>query len=66
MPGFPLIDEATAQGDVARIFAEFRRTKGTAFVPNFFKTLAGAPAAMEGTWNVYRDVGQSGPAADGA
>jgi uncharacterized peroxidase-related enzyme len=60
MPAFPLIDEATAQGDVARIFADFRRTKGTAFVPNFFKTLANAPAAMEGTWNVYRDVGNRG------
>ena len=31
MPVFPLIDEVTAQGDVARVFAEFRRTKGTAF-----------------------------------
>jgi uncharacterized peroxidase-related enzyme len=60
MSVFPLIDEVTAQGDVARVFAEFRRTKGTAFVPNFFKTLAHAPAAMEGTWNVYRDVGNRG------
>jgi uncharacterized peroxidase-related enzyme len=56
MSVFPLIDEGTAHGDVARVFAEFRRTKATAFVPNFFKTLAHAPAAMEGTWNVYRDV----------
>ena len=60
MPIFPPIDEGTAQGDVARVFAEFRRTKGTPFVPNFFKTLAHAPAAMEGTWNVYRDVGNQG------
>ncbi len=45
MPAFPLIDEATAQGDVARVYADFRRTKGTAFVPNFFKTLATAPTA---------------------
>jgi uncharacterized peroxidase-related enzyme len=60
MPAFPIIDEVTAQGDVARVFADFRRTKGTAFVPNFFKTLANAPAAMEGTWNVYRDVGNRG------
>lgn len=60
MPAFPLIDEATAQGDVARIFADFRRTKGTAFVPNFFKTLANAPAAMEGTWHVYRAVSNRG------
>ena len=43
MPAFPLIDEATAQGDVARVFADFRRTKGTAFVPN----LLAAPAAVE-------------------
>jgi uncharacterized peroxidase-related enzyme len=60
MPDFPLIDEATALGDVARVFADFRRTKGTSFVPNFFKTLANAPAAMEGTWNVYRNVGNRG------
>jgi uncharacterized peroxidase-related enzyme len=60
MSVFPLIDEVTAQGDVARVFAEFRRTKGTAFVPNFFKTLAHAPAALEGTWNVNRDVGNRG------
>ena len=49
MPIFPLIDEATAQGDVARVFAEFRRTKGTPFVPHFFKTFAHAGAGMEGT-----------------
>ena len=60
MPAFPIIDEVMAQGDVARVFADFRRTKGTAFVPNFFKTLANAPAAMEGTWNVYRDVSNRG------
>jgi uncharacterized peroxidase-related enzyme len=60
MSVFPLIDEVTAQGDVARVFAEFLRTKGTAFVPNFFKTLAHAPAALEGTWNVNRDVGNRG------
>lgn len=60
MPTFPLIDEATAQGDVARLYADVRRTKGTAFVPNFFKTLATAPTALEGTWNVYRDVGNRG------
>ena len=30
MPAFPIIDEVTAQGDVARVFADFRRTKGTA------------------------------------
>ena len=57
---FPLIDDGTAEGDVARVFAEFRRTKATAFVPNCFQTLAHAPAAMEGTWNVYRDVGNRG------
>jgi hypothetical protein len=60
IPAFPLIDEVTAQGDMVRVFADFRRTKGTAFVPNFFKTLANAPTAMEGTWNVYRDVGNRG------
>jgi hypothetical protein len=35
MPAFPLIDEATAQGDVARIFADFRRTKAPPSCPTF-------------------------------
>ena len=36
----PLVEEAAATGKVAEIFADIRQTKGIAFVPNFWRTLA--------------------------
>lgn len=36
------------------MFEEIRREKRLPFVPNFFKTLAHAPQALEATWMAYR------------
>lgn len=55
-----VIEESAASGVNAEVFSAFRKTKGTPFVPNFFKTLANAPIVAQGTWSVYRDVGHYG------
>ena len=60
MAFLPMTEESAAQGVVAEVFSAFRTTKGTPFVPNFFKTLANSPTVAQGTWNVYRDVGHYG------
>ncbi|HEX7899944.1 MAG TPA: peroxidase-related enzyme [Planctomycetota bacterium] len=60
MAFLPIVEESAAKGVAAEVFTAFRRTKGTPFVPNFFKTLASAPTVAQGTWNVYRDVGHYG------
>src|SRR5204863_8157987 len=60
MAFLPMIEESAAQGVNAEVFSAFRQTKGTPFVPNFFKILANAPTVALGTWNVYRDVGHYG------
>ena len=60
MPFIPTLEESSAQGTVAGVFSAFKETKGTPFVPNFFKTLAHSPTVAQGTWSVYRDVGHFG------
>ena len=60
MAFLPMIEESSAQGIAADVFSAFKQTKGTPFVPNFFKTLANSPTVAQGTWNVYRDVGHHG------
>ena len=37
MAFLPMIEESAAQGVNAEVFSAFRQTKGTPFVPNFFK-----------------------------
>jgi uncharacterized peroxidase-related enzyme len=60
MAVFPIIAEPQATREVQAVFSEFRRTLGTGFVPNFFKTLANAPSIMEGTWKAYANIGHKG------
>jgi len=60
MAFLPRVEESAAKGVVGEVFTAFRTTKGTPFVPNFFKTLASAPTVVQGTWEVYRDVGHYG------
>jgi uncharacterized peroxidase-related enzyme len=60
MAFLPKVEESSATGVVGEVFAAFRETKGTPFVPNFFKILASAPTVLQGTWQVYRDVGHFG------
>ncbi len=56
MSHLPVIPETKADRDVKRIFEEIRREKRLPFVPNFFKTLAHAPQALEATWMAYRGI----------
>jgi uncharacterized peroxidase-related enzyme len=60
MPHFPAVDESNCQPEVARVFADIRRSTGLHFVPNFFRTLAICPDALTGTWTAYRDIGRGG------
>src|SRR5690348_1982154 len=60
MPLIAVVPDREIDGDAARISEEFRQTLGTAFLPNFFKTLAHAPAVMEGTWHAYRGICRTG------
>lgn len=59
----PLIAEVSKEktsADAARISDDFKQTLRTSFLPNFFKTLAHAPAVMEGTWHAYRGTCRTG------
>ena len=60
MAYFEVIPENEASGDIRRVFDEVRREKRLPFVPNFFKTLAHAPQALEATWMVYRGLSTRG------
>ncbi|MEO8498199.1 MAG: carboxymuconolactone decarboxylase family protein [Planctomycetota bacterium] len=46
----PLIDEASATGKVAEIFADIKQTKDIDFVPHFWRVLATNPAQLETVW----------------
>lgn len=56
MSYLPVVSEGSANGDVKRVYEEIKREKRLPFVPNFFKTLAHAPQALDATWMVYRGV----------
>lgn len=51
-----LVDEATATGRVAEIFADIKQTKSINFVPNFWRTLATNPAQLEMVWTALKNV----------
>lgn len=52
----PLVDEATATGKVAAIFADIRATKGIEKVPAFWRTLATAPDQLELIWTRLKSL----------
>jgi uncharacterized peroxidase-related enzyme len=45
------VDEATAAGKVAEVFADIKRTKNINFVPNFWRVLATNPDHLELVWS---------------
>ncbi|MEH0071226.1 carboxymuconolactone decarboxylase family protein [Pannonibacter sp. Pt2-lr] len=45
-----LISDAEAGPQVAAVFADIRKTRGTDFINNFWRALAADPAALERTW----------------
>lgn len=46
-----LVDEQTATGKVAAVFADIKRTKSIDFVPNFWRALATNPDNLELVWS---------------
>lgn len=50
------IDEATATGRVAEIFADIRQTKNIPFVPNLWRVLATNPTQLEIVWNTLKTL----------
>jgi uncharacterized peroxidase-related enzyme len=51
-----LLDENEATGRVAAIFADIRLTKGIAFVPNFWRTLATNPVLLDSVWSMLKTL----------
>ena len=50
------VAEDEAQGRVAEIFADIRRTKGIDFVPNLWRTLATNPVELELVWSALKNL----------
>jgi uncharacterized peroxidase-related enzyme len=57
---FSIIREETASDATNRTYKEILDVKHLRFVPNFFTILANSPAALEGTWSVYRNISTRG------
>lgn len=58
MATVPLLDDASARADprVEAVFADIRATRGSDFVNNFWRGLAGDPALLERTWTGLKAV----------
>lgn len=52
----PLVDEATAAGKVAAVFADIKKTKGIDFVPNIWRTLATNADHLELVWTRLKAI----------
>ncbi len=52
---FPLLDPARATDPVVRaVYAEIERELGFGIVPNIFRAMAGQPAVLRATWDLFR------------
>jgi AhpD family alkylhydroperoxidase len=45
-----LVEESEANGRVAEVFADIKKTKNLEAVPNFWRVLATSPDLLEATW----------------
>ncbi len=52
----PLVEENEAGGQVAELFDDIKQVMGIPFVPNVHKSIAAAPNALAGSWDVMRNV----------
>lgn len=55
-PILPMIEEAAASPEVARLYAEIKRELQMPTVPNMLKTLAVSPAALQMQWDMIGSV----------
>ncbi|ADZ72316.1 carboxymuconolactone decarboxylase family protein [Polymorphum gilvum] len=51
-----LIGDDEAEGLVAEVFADIRKTRKTDFINNFWRALAADPPLLKRTWEEVRDV----------
>jgi len=51
-----LVEESKANGRVAAIFADIKKTKGIDFIPNFWSTLATNPDHLELIWTSLKAI----------
>lgn len=51
--GLPFIEEEEADEHTAALFATVKREMQTPFVPNWIKSIAASPAALEGYWGMF-------------
>lgn len=56
MPTVKMVEEGEAKGAVKRIFEDIKKTRGIDFVPNFWKTIAHHPPALERVWAQVKEV----------
>jgi len=52
----PLVEENEAGSQVAELFDNIKQVMEIPFVPNIHKSVAAAPNALAGTWDVLRNV----------
>lgn len=52
----PSTDEQDAAGEVARTFDDIKRVMEIPFIPNIYKAVATSPTALNGSWDVFRNV----------
>jgi AhpD family alkylhydroperoxidase len=51
-----MITEEEATGRVAEIFEDIKQTKGIAFVPNFWRTIATNPITLDVVWTQLKTL----------
>ena len=60
MPFFKTISEKKAKGKVKKIYDEIKKFSKIKKIPNFWKTLANNPEALERTWASLQQVMKKG------
>ena len=53
---FSIIEEGDAEGEVSRIYEEYKRKMQTPIVPNILKGLATSPAALAMYWDIAQSL----------
>ncbi|MGB7287581.1 MAG: carboxymuconolactone decarboxylase family protein [Salaquimonas sp.] len=51
-----LISDEEAGTEVAEVFADIRKTRGTDFINNFWRALANDPQALKATWDEIKST----------
>jgi uncharacterized peroxidase-related enzyme len=57
--GLAIIEEAEATGEVARVFAEYKRETRQPFVPNIMKVMANSPTVIISYWSMISSFYQN-------